>query len=311
MEESERKLVADATILGMLPSWMSNFSYNIPAILNMECPHCGLEYDNCKDVRELKPMGGPAIIIGASPAITKLNHLEILAKEYRKEGFKPTIKPTIIVTDKMLIPCLKAGIFPNFVCSVDGAAEIATFYRHHLVDVFAGNTKAVLNSMVHPDVLKEFKGEKYIFHSTLDHDGPTSLTRAIHYMTRNTIIPGTGDVGGFCVHLATSLDFNPIYFIGMSYGAYELEELGDYMAYIKDVPEDKRQIDKFFWKRTHPLWGECWTSMLWESCWDTFKERLEYFTKKKGTRFVNCSGMGLVDSPYVECMDFEKALGEL
>ena len=255
MEESERKLVSDATILGMLHPWMSNLANNIPAILNMECPHCGKKYDNCKDVRELIPSGGPAIIVGASPAITKLKHLEMLSKS--------DFSGTVIATDKMLIPCLRNDIVPDFVCSVDGAAEIATFYRHKFVYDNASNIKAVMNSMVHPFVLKEFKGEKYIFHSTLDHDGPTSLTRAIHYMTRNTITPGTGEVGGFCVHLATSLDFNPICFIGLSYGAYELEELGDYKAYINDVPEDKRQIDKFFWKRTHPLWGECWTSMLW------------------------------------------------
>lgn len=305
MDEEKRKTVADATILGMLPLWASNFAHNVPYILNLKCPSCNHRYDEstyeCKDTRELKPIGGPAIIIGASPAIDKLKHLEMLAAS--------DFKGTIIATDKMLIPCLKAGIVPNFVCSVDGASEIVKFYRHMLVDYHKDGIKAIFNSMVSPELFREFKGQKYTFHSTLDKDGPTSLTRAMHYMTHSSVIPGTGDVGGFCTQIAIGLDCNPICFIGLSYGSYEIEELADYMAYIRDVPKEHQMLEKLFWRHFNPDFDNyCWTSMLWESCWDTVKERLEFYHEKKGIRFINASGMGLIESPYAECMSFEEAL---
>ena len=45
------------------------------------------------------------IVIGAGPSLYKFNHLEILAKS--------DYKGTLLITDKMLVPCLKGGITPD------------------------------------------------------------------------------------------------------------------------------------------------------------------------------------------------------
>lgn len=301
LDDEKRKIISDSTIYHMLPLWMRNFAQNTPLILGTECPHCGKKYATCRDVRELVPEMGPAIIIGNSPSLERLGHLKMLAES----GFKGKI----ICTDKALIKTLKAGIVPHYVCSVDGASEIATYYRHSLVQAHAHEMKAVMNSMVHPDTLREFRGERYIFNSNVDNDSPTSLTRAMHYMNRHTIVPGTGDVGGFCIQLAIGLDFSPIGLIGISYAGYELKELGDYIAYVTDTPEDKREVDKYFWKHTDPHWKvECWTSALWESCWEYVQQRISTFGPKKNTTFINCSGMGLCHGEHIQCMDFAEFL---
>lgn len=163
-------IISEMTIRQCLDIWMENFANNLP------------EIKAGKDIRELKPVGGPALVVGAGPSISKYKQLDTLvASNFRK---------TIIATDKMLIPLLKKNIVPQYVVCVDGYAECLRYFNDPLVEKHKDEIKAIFTTFVHPSTISTFKGEKYFFHTAMDdHKKPDSLTRAIYYMTKNTIVP--------------------------------------------------------------------------------------------------------------------------
>src|SRR5205807_6855556 len=77
------------------PSWYKNFAENLPEIQN------GLNLSQCPKRK------GPALIVGAGPSLYRNQHLDIIAK--RRDEI-----PTLIVTDRMLKPCVERGIIPDF-----------------------------------------------------------------------------------------------------------------------------------------------------------------------------------------------------
>lgn len=257
-----------------------------------------------KDIRELTRLGGSSIVIGAGPSLKEFEHLKMLAES--------NYKGTIIATDRILIPCLKAGVIPDFVCSVDADPEqIAQMYNHKLVFKYRRRMKAIFSTTVHPSVLSMWKGDRYFFLPTFDSlDKVDGITRALHYMTKSTIIPGTGDVGGFCWHISHGLDTNPIALIGMDYGDPVMENLPDYRMYVEKGGVTKpEELKKNFHRHYNPYWKNYrYSGLLFETCWDTFKDRIR-IGKKHGRKTINCTGAGLIyDQKAVECMNFEDFL---
>lgn len=79
-----------------------------------------------------------AIVIGAGPSLSKNNHLEQLAKS--------DFNDTIIVTDKMLLPCLEYGITPDkykkyVVCTLEEAPIVPSYFNDELVGFHAPTIK--------------------------------------------------------------------------------------------------------------------------------------------------------------------------
>ncbi len=290
-EEVDPKiLIQFSTITGLLPLWMSNMAQNMENILQG------------KDVRDLKRVGGPALVIGAGPSVRELKHLEMLKKS-KYDG-------TIIATDRMLIPILKAGIVPDYVCSVDADVnDIPPFFDHKLVDMHKDDITAIFSTFVSKNVFDHWKGDNYFFITAVDDlNSATSLTRGLHYMTKNTVIPGVGDVGGMSWQFAHGLECNPIILIGMDYSEKKLTDLPDYHQYYKNVDPKVRDVKKYFHRHYNPFFKNfCWSGLLFESCYDTLKDRFKMLYPH-GQRTINCTGGGLIHGPHVECMHFQDFL---
>jgi len=289
-------LVQFNTLVHQLPLWMDNFSNNIQTI------------KSSKDVRDLPKLNCPAIVVGAGPSIRELDHLKMLA-ESQYFG-------TIITTDRMLIPCLEAGLVPNFVCCVDGDKDkVPKFFDHPLVrkhqkGFLEGGMIGIFSAFVHPDVFKYWSGEKYFFINILDDwNMPMSLTRSLHLMTKNTMVAGTGDVGGFCWQMAfQALKCNPVALIGMDYSEKKLEDLWDYNDYITHTPKEVQTVKKFFHRHYNPFFKNfCWSGVVFNLYWDALKSRIDSFYPF-GIRTINCTGGGLIYGGRVESMHFHDFL---
>ena len=92
-----------------------------------------------------------AIVIGAGPSLHQHNHLKLLAKS----GFKGSI----ICTDRILIPALKAGItpkkFPKFyVVTIDTAEKIKKFYDDDIVKKYGSKINGLFTIVTNPKTLK-------------------------------------------------------------------------------------------------------------------------------------------------------------
>lgn len=291
-----RVLVQFSTITGLLPLWMKNMARNMDTILSS------------KDLRDLKPENRPAIVIGAGPSVRELGHLKML-RDSKFDG-------VLIATDRMLVPCLEAGIVPDYVCCVDGDETVVPgFFAHELVWKLPSacttpqKVKGLFSTFVNRKVFDHWKGESYFFINSLDDlNNPTSLTRALHYMTKNTITPGVGDVGGMSWQLAHGLGCNPIILIGMDYSEKRLEDLPDYQSYIKQVHPKHQEVKKFFHRHYNTFFKNfCHSGLLFETCWETLRGRFELL-HPHGQRTINCTGGGLIQGPHVECMHFQDFL---
>jgi len=103
-------LISKATKEGLFKIWVENFADNLNDI----------RYG--KNISHLVPQNpddapkGYAIVIGRGPSVFRLGHLEMLAKS--------DYKGVIIATDGMLYECLKRGIVPDYVLSVDGNRKL-------------------------------------------------------------------------------------------------------------------------------------------------------------------------------------------
>jgi len=197
--------------------WMENIVDNLPVI------------KMCKNISHIpKATRRVAIVVGAGPSFKEKGHMELL-KEVKNQ--------TIIAVDRMFIPLLGAGICPDIVVSVDGHRElIVKWYDNPLVDENRG-TIGVMAVTVAPNVVKRFSGEKFFFTPLIDElDSPTSLTRAISYMTSTPILSAGGNIGITCVNLAAYLGYKNIILTGMDQG-YTIDTPIEKSAYYLIVKE--------------------------------------------------------------------------
>ena len=156
----------------------------------------------------------PCVIVGGGPSIAKHDHFEkLVAADINSWAL-------VCTTDKMLIPCLKHGIIPDYVVSVDGNPEkIVEFYDDPLVDEHLDKIKALLCTTVHPTVRNRFKGEVYWFNGIIDSaDIRDSVTRTFNLMTGITAIATGGNCGTAAFVLMGYLECDPIALIGMDMG---------------------------------------------------------------------------------------------
>ena len=297
-------IVSEMTIRRALDVWMENLANNIQ------------EIKASKDLRDLKPIGGPALIVGAGPSISNFNHLDILAKS--------NFKGTIVATDKMLIPLLEKGIVPQYVVCVDGYAECLRYFSSPIVEKYKDEIKAIFTTFVHPSTIKSFNGKKYFFHTVMDdYRKADSLTRAIYFMTHSTLVSCCGDCGSTAWKIAHGLNCNPLALIGMDLSEEKLEELYDYYQMMENFSEEKvtrkeneiivkqedGQLLQAFRKDYNPDFKNYgWTGIIWDSCWQTFNKWIGIAKKQKGVVTVNCTGRGIIHGHGVIGMKLEKFL---
>lgn len=229
LEENLDELI-DGNTANMMNMWMNNFAQNL---VYLQVAHNkgqleqlrNLPLRNLHDARDLLPKQwfdvpmdevipeGPAIVIGRGPSIFSHKHLDVLG------NWKFRTPPVLVVTDGMLIECLRAGItpdrFPIYVCSIDGNRRlIVRWYGDpdfdennpqatdaeketnkenlSLVERWASKLKIILGSTVANNVLRRCLAagaHVYLLHPLFDSVGMESLTRVMHYMTQTDETP--------------------------------------------------------------------------------------------------------------------------
>lgn len=265
--------------------WMENLARNMPRILGG------------RDIRELPKCDGSAVVVGAGPSVGKYGHLKLL----KESGYGGTV----IATDRMLKPCLKGGITPTIVCSVDGDRTISGFYT----DI--SEPKAALNVIVHPDVAEFCHGNDYWFMTPVDDPfAPRSVTRAVHLMTRKTILSSFGNVGGQAVNLAMFLGADPVILVGLDYGYPPDTPLGEtsyYSAYAELAKRRREKLENFFTRIKNPETGE---EVILDMNWATYREIfLRHMRMVRGkSRVINCSPTSTLFGGGIESMPLEEAL---
>ncbi len=282
------------SILG--PLWMDNFAQNIPQV------RAG------KSIGDLpKCEGHSALVIGAGPSVEKRKHLDLLASS----GYKGII----FSTDRMLIPCLKKGVIPNYVVSVDGNGElIQKFFDDPIVKEYGKEVKVCATTTVHPNTIKRINdaGIKiYWFHGMLDSlTAIDSLTYWINKMAPKTIISCGGNCGTTSIVLAYYLKCNPIGFIGMDFGYLEDARMEDtsYYHQIKEVAQSNSALMSAYVKVKHPFFNTvALTDLVFLRYRDAFLKAIEW-TKHKQYRVINMTEGGIIFGLGVEYMWFKDFL---
>lgn len=286
----------------LLPMWMSNFSENLPLI------------KEGKTLRELIPDGDPegrAIVIGRGPSVFRHKHLELL-KRSDFDGI-------IISTDGMLIECLKEGIAPNYVLSVDGSPVCEKWYDGPVVKEHAPKISSVLCTQVSPKVTKRvidagFKGPYWFVPTSdrvTDKDSITNLQLLMTVGERNPNGIVSMDCGGNVgaaswVFAWNVLKRKEICLIGFDFG----------------YPDDMPLGETYYYDRTVECIGALHANIHYETIWHPhFKTRSKMDPAFKSYRqgffdmlmaapdwveTCNCTESGtLYLEPYLKCMYFK------
>ena len=122
--------------------WVKNFGINLSKIW---------KESSAKKFVNIASPNSSAIIIGAGPSLNDNDHLKLLSKS--------SFKGTIICTDRILIPALKAGVtpkkFPNFyVITIDTAVKIKNFYQDEIVKKYGSKINGIFTIVTHPKTLQ-------------------------------------------------------------------------------------------------------------------------------------------------------------
>jgi len=229
-------IIQKATRDNLLKVWCVNFGDNLEDIRNG------------KTIRDLVPLEaqenenvvlGPGVVVGRGPSIYKHKHLNLLAKS--------NFKGAIVASDGSLIDCLKRGVIPTHVVSVDGNNELIwKWYDDPLVDKYGSKIKAILCVSVAHNVVERCKKagiEIFWFNPQFDdYRRNDSFTKLQMLMTRSEKNPGGapnvtcgGNAGCTSWVLSTGLlRRSPVGLIGIDLGYLEETPLEE-TAYYKQV----------------------------------------------------------------------------
>lgn len=277
-----------------LKSWMENLAENMDIIkIN-------------KDISQLpKARNRDAIIVGGGPSFGERGHIEILKNVRNK---------TIISTDKMLIPLLKSGITPDFVLSVDGHRKfIEPFYDSELINENL-STVGIMAVMVAPNVVQKFRGEKFFFTPMIDDaDLPVSLSKALSFITKKSILSTGGNTGITCINFAYYLGFKKIILTGMDLG-YTMDTPIEKSAYYPVVKEADPAMTPERYRETYIIEGynpdfkvKYYTDVTWKSHIDNLVQQSVHMFKN-GVSIINATEGGTLFGGAIKCMKFEEAV---
>lgn len=291
------EFVAEHTFQLKERMWMENLAHNMSLILEG------------KDIRDFPKCKGSAIVIGAGESVW--NREVVMGDQMltiRENGYDGTT----IVTDRMLIPCLERNIHPNLVITADGDSRIAKFYDYTYLSGGDHRTRAVFNALtVHPDTVAKCPYEKLWYITPVDDPlGDRSITRAIHFMTKKTILSSFGNVGGQAFNLACFLGADPVILIGLDCGyppGTPLEETSYYKTYAELAKRQGKKIDNYFTTIRNPDTGkEVMLDMNWAVYRAIFLKHMRLMKKK--VQVINCSPISSLFGEGITHMPLKEAL---
>jgi len=221
LEELSGERISKSTRENLFKMWVRNFSENLQYIK---------EGKTLADLVPEKPEEAPkgaAIVIGAGPSLWKHKHLELLANS--------DFDGVLCVTDRMVIPCLKAGCIPDkyemwIACGVDGAPIIKKWWDDPIVEKYGSEIKACIITSTHPEVVKVLRNNGVdiywfnpIFDDWRDNESYTRLQLIMTQSERNpkgaASLSCLGNSGSACWVLAHALlRRSPIALIGIDFG---------------------------------------------------------------------------------------------
>ena len=305
--------ISEFTFSHRIVGWMQNMGRNMTRIVNDK------RLQDLQEEMVRRHKGHSAIVIGGGPSLEKYEHLKMLAKS----GYNGAV----FTCDKNLVSCLKAGIIPDLVCTVDGAPIVANFYKDPIIKECYGKTKAAFCvQTVHPDVLARWGGETYWFVAIWDDPykdpqtqqiNPKSLTLTFHLMSGDkTILQTAGNVGTTLWNIAHYFQLNPICLVGFDMGYLRSSKVKDTPYY--DTFHDMLKIQN---KLSAEALARCYrrdynpafknhstTDLIFESYAAATKHFIALAKQMHGTDTINATGGGTLHGSMVESMSFQQFL---
>lgn len=275
------------TYKGKERTWFTNVGRNISKIRNGH------------DIMELKrTCAGPVLIVGAGPSVTS-EDLQLVAKRWQGH---------VLTTDKMLKPCLLAGIKPEAVATLDASPLVGDFYKCDMSSVPRMNY--LMGVHVDPDLVASFPEDKtYWF--TLYYDDPEqdiSVTRAIAYITNKTIGPAYGNVGGLLWGLAEFFGHNKIVLIGIDLGygpSVQPPQTIYWNDFVREEKSIKDVLKKYYKYYDNPFGLHVLTDAIFDGYRDTWLKQIDAYPS---VHTYNCSKFTTLFGAGITCLDLEKVI---
>jgi hypothetical protein len=274
-----------------------------------------------RTIRDIAPNTAPALVVSAGPSLYRERILSRIG----------TFHGTIIATDGAYIQCLKAGITPDWVITLDphptrmvrwfgdpdfaenmkgddyfARQDLDVAFRNSAADANAENIRLVDNhktslviATTSPEnvVARTQAFNRHWFVPLVDSPRiKGTLTRIMCAATGCPALNTGGTVGTAAWSFAHQVLKSPnIACVGMDFG------------YYKDTTLDKTQSwhmlggDKAMYPTEQGHWGEAFTDPTY--FW--YRENFRDLLKAADARVTNCSGAGLFYGERVDCMDLE------
>lgn len=276
-------------------------------------------------IRDIQPVSKPCLVVSAGPSLYK----EKILARVAASGFKGTL----IATDGAYIQCLKAGITPDWVITLDPhptrmvrwfgdpdlarnmegddyfsrqdldtdfRAESARQNEANIAQVDANSARLIIATTSPENVVARTSAmERYWFVPLVDTPSKYSFTRIMCAATGCPALNTGGTVGTAAWAFAHQVLKAPnIAGVGWDFG------------YYPDTPLEKTQSwhmlggDPAMYPTERGHWGEAFTDPTYRWYRDNFRDLL----RAADARIVNCSGAGLLYGERVECMELEQWL---
>lgn len=293
--------LSERTYNVLICHWLDNFARNIDKIRS------GL------DLAELpKQTNIPCICVGAGPSLHKNKHLQKIKKA--------NWKGIILTCDRELYNCLKHGLTPYAVASVDGSERIANYYVKAVKYRNAKKINAIFSITVHPNVVNVWKGKIYWFTSLFDIPvDPTkgeinnrSPTFILHVLSGyKSIASGIGNVGSFCWNMSYILECNPVILVGYDFSEQvKYKEQAVYFdsfvkMFMSQGDSKKKAMDKAAALHQVEYNPDFNNYYLINPVWKQYREQLAKHIVTSGKMTINCTEGGCLHTKAIKCKNFK------
>ena len=290
-----------------------------------------------KDVRSIEPVQSKVLVVSAGPSLCRENILSrMLANGFNHtERISERKTPILVTTDGAYIQCLKSGLIPDYVLTIDPHptrivrwfgdpdyerhSEEDDYFRRQDLDVaFRASSisqnrenialvdrfpiRLVIASSAPASVVERTQDfDRYWFAPLVDNPRQEgSITKAIVQRTGLPAINTGGTVGTTAwVFAHQILRSSDIAVVGMDFGYYEDTPLHQTQEW--NLLKGEENVEDLFPYRDTP-WGRCRTSPTYKWYRDNFLSLL----KASDSTVTNCSEHGILHGDRVRCMRIEE-----
>lgn len=259
-----------------------------------------------KTIREIPRNPAPCVVVSAGPS---LHRNAILG---RLQGFDGTI----VAADGAYIQCLKAGITPDWVVTVDphptrivrwfGKAVDDEYFKRQDLDItireeqenLIGQVPVVIATTSAQSVV-EATQDHYWFTPLVDDPEKPGITRTICGETQTPALTTGGTVGTAAWAFAHHVLGGDIALTGVDFGYYPDTPLKNTQEW--NLLKHHEHVEEYY-PMKQGFWGEAYTSPTYWWYRQNFLDLLE----ANDLRVTNCSEGGLLYGDRVNCMELEK-----